>query len=42
MMDGQRDRYAKDLGDELDGSSLYAALARVESDAVRKGVFLQL
>lgn len=35
-------RYRKNLRDELDGSALYAALARAEADPVRKDLFQQL
>jgi uncharacterized protein with von Willebrand factor type A (vWA) domain len=35
-------RYARNLQDELDGASLYAALATAEKDPVRKDLFLQL
>ena len=35
-------RYRSNLRDELDGASLYTALAAAESDPVRKDLFLQL
>jgi VIT1/CCC1 family predicted Fe2+/Mn2+ transporter len=35
-------RYEKNLRDELDGSTLYAALATAEIDPIRKDLFLQL
>ncbi|TFW28240.1 VIT1/CCC1 transporter family protein [Massilia horti] len=41
-MDSETERYQNNLRDELDGSALYAGLARAETDPVRKDLFLQL
>ena len=40
--DSDTDRYRHNLGDEIDGAALYAALAAAETDPVRKDLFLQL
>ncbi|WP_028008804.1 VIT1/CCC1 transporter family protein [Solimonas flava] len=42
MSDSEVERYRRNLQDERDGASLYAALAAAESDPVRKDLFTQL
>src|SRR5260370_14421349 len=41
-MQADVERYRENLRDELNGSELYAALAAVERDPLRKDLFLQL
>jgi vacuolar iron transporter family protein len=42
MTDNDVQRYQDNLQDELNGAALYTALAKAESDPVRKDLFLQL